>query len=337
MQVAIAGGGGFVGLAIAERLVKAGLQVRLVDIQPPPEAALRYLGERGARGAVEVQVADVTNQKAAMHALESVEAVICAAAVTSAAERERTTPRQTLDVNVIGFTSLLEGARAAGAKRVINLSSASAYGDTGFMGEGPLTEDGDWPRPNTLYGVSKLASEGIARRLADLWDADIVNVRLSGVFGAWERDTSRRDTLSPHLQAAWLMLHGETAVLPRACSRDWTDSRAVADAILAVLTADKLQHHLYNISCGKEWTVADWLAALSAARPGLKWRMAEAGETGNVDVHGDLDRRPLACERLKEELGVDLWRSPEQSAAGFLEWKDAAKGYWTGVPGGGAA
>lgn len=330
MQVAIAGGGGFVGLAIAEACVEAGLQVRLVDIQPPPEAALRFLGERGIMGAVEVQVADVTDERAAKRALEGVEALVCAAAITSAAERERTTPRQTLDVNVIGFTALLEGARAAGAKRVVNLSSASAYGDTGFMGEGPLTEDGDWPRPNTLYGVSKLASEGIARRLADLWDEDIVNVRLSGVFGAWERDTGRRDTLSPHLQAAYLMLHGETAVLPRPCSRDWTDSRAVGQAIRAVLTANELAHDLYNISCGREWTVADWLAALAAARPSLQWRMAEAGEAGNVDVHGDLDRRPLACDRLKDDLGVDLWRSPEESAEGFLAWRDAAKGYWTG-------
>lgn len=333
MQIAIAGGGGFVGLAIAEALVQAGLQVRLVDINPPPEAALRYLGERGALGAVEVQVADVTDGKAAKQALHGVEAVVCAAAVTSAAERERTSPRQTLDTNVIGFTSLLEGARDAGAQRVVNLSSASAYGDTGFMGEGPLTEDGDWPRPNTLYGVSKLASEGVARRLADLWDADIVNVRLSGVYGAWERDTGRRDTLSPHMQAAWLMLHGQTAVLPRACARDWTDSRAVADAVVGILTADSLAHDLYNISCGREWTVADWLQALAAARPNLNWRMAESGETGNVELHGDLDRRPLACDRLKSDLGIDLWRSPEESARSFLDWKDSAKGYWTGAAG----
>jgi UDP-glucose 4-epimerase len=328
MQVAIAGGGGFVGLAIAEALIEKQAQVRLVDINPPPEAALRYLGERGALGAVEVQVADVTDEKAAKRALEGVDAVVLAAAVTSAAERERTSPRQTLETNVLGFASLLEGAHAAGARRVVNLSSASAYGETGFMGDGPMLEQGDWPRPDTLYGVSKLASEGIARRLAHLWEADIVSVRLSGVFGPWERDTGRRDTLSPHLQGASLMLQGETAILPRACARDWTDSRAVAAAVTGIIQADSLQHDLYNVSCGREWTVADWLEALSSARPSLKWRMAEEGEAGNVDVHGDLDRRPLACDRLKDELGIDLWRSPEEVAAGFLEWRDAVKGYW---------
>ncbi len=327
MQVAIAGGGGFVGLAIAEALIAEKAQVRLVDITPPPEAALRYLGERGLLGAVEVQVADVTNTAAAKHALAGVDRVVCAAAVTSAAERERETPRQTLNVNVLGFTNLLEGARAAGAKRIVNLSSASAYGSSGFEPGGPMTEDGTWPKPDTLYGVTKLASEGIGARLASLWDADIVSVRLSGVFGPWERDTGRRDTLSPHLQAAALMLGGATAVLPRACTRDWTDSRAVARAVVAVLAAKSLAHPLYNVSCGQEWTVADWVQALAAARPGLSWRMAEGGEAANVDVHGSIDRRPLSCERLKQELGVDLWVAPDASARAFLDWHDQVPGY----------
>ena len=330
MHVAIAGGGGFVGLAIAEALVKARHHVRLVDIKPPPEAALRYLGEHSALGAVEVQVTDVTDPKAADHALEGVDAVVLAAAVTSGTERERTAPRETLDTNILGFTCLLEAAREAGAKRVINLSSASAYGATGFEGEGPLTEDGDWPRPNTLYGVSKLASEGVARRLAELWDTEILSVRLSGVYGPWERDTGRRDTLSPHLQAARLMLHGETAILPRRCARDWTDSRAIADAITALLTAKTLKHDLYNISAGREWFVSDWLDALGAVGKDLKWRLAEPGDTANVDVHGDLDRRPLSDNRLKDELGVDLWRDPEESARAFLDWTKNARGYWGG-------
>ncbi len=330
MHVAIAGGGGFVGLAIAEALVANGAHVRLVDLNPPPEAALRYLGDHSALGAIEVQVTDVTDRRAAVQALDHVDAVVLAAAVTSAAERERQRPQETLETNILGFTNLLEAARADGAKRIVNLSSASAYGATGFMGEGPMTEEGDWPRPDTLYGISKLASEGIASRLATLWGADIVSVRLSSVFGPWERDTGRRDTLSPHLQAARLMLAGETAVLPRVCKRDWTDSRAVAAAIVGVLKARRLAHPLYNVSSGREWTVADWLDALVAARPELKWRLAEAGEPGNVTTHGDKDRRPISCERLRSELGLDLWRAPADLATDFLDWRDATRGYWGG-------
>lgn len=329
MHVAIAGGAGFVGLAIAEALLAKGAHVLLIDLKPPPEAALQYLGEHSALGAIEVLVTDATDRRAALKAFDRVDAVVLAAAVTSAAERERQRPQETLDTNVVGFTNLLEGARVAGARRIVNLSSASAYGTTGFEGAGPMTEDGDWPKPDTLYGVSKLASEGVARRLATLWETDIVNLRLSGVFGPWERDTGRRDTLSPHLQAARLMLHGETAILPRAGARDWTDSRAVAEAVVGVLQAKRLAHDLYNVSAGREWTVADWLGALAAADPDLTWRIAEPGETPNVDMHGLHDRRPLSAERLKTDLGIDLWRAPNDLARAFLEWRKAAPGYWT--------
>jgi nucleoside-diphosphate-sugar epimerase len=328
MQVAIAGGGGFVGLSIAEAILAVGHKVRLVDIIQPPEAALHYLGEHAGRGALEVQIADVTDAKSTKAALDDVDAVVLAAAVTSGTERERERPHETLAVNVMGFTALLEAARAAGAKRVINLSSASAYGASGFAGEGPMVEDQTWPKPDSLYGVSKLASEGIVARLAGLWDMDMFSVRLSGVYGPWERDTGRRDTLSPHLQAARIMLAGEEAVLPRPCTRDWTDSREIARAILGLLTAKRPTHPLYNISCGHEWTVADWLDALVEARPSLKWRLAEAGEAANVDVHGDLDRRPLSCARLADDIGVSLDMTPLDSAKGFLNWADATHGYW---------
>ena len=328
MLVAIAGGGGFVGLSIAEAILAAGHKVRLVDITQPPEAALHYLGEHAGPTALEVQITDVTDAKSTKAALDDVDAVVLAAAVTSGTERERERPRETFAVNTMGFVGLLEAARAAGAKRVINLSSASAYGASGFEGTGPMIEDETWPKPDSLYGVSKLASEGIVARLAKLWEMDMFSVRLSGVYGPWERDTGRRDTLSPHLQAARIMLTGGEAILPRACTRDWTDSREIARAILGLLTAKRPSHPLYNISCGYEWTVADWLNALVEARPSLKWHLAEPGEVANVDVHGDLDRRPLGCARLRDDIGVTLDMTALDSAKGFLDWADSTHGYW---------
>ncbi len=330
MLIGIAGGSGFVGLAVAEALLQQGAHVLLVDIKQPPEAALRFLGEHSGLGALEVQVADVTNPGEALQALKGIDALVCAAAVTSGEERERDRPTETLETNILGFTNLLNAARHAGAKRIINLSSASAYGISAFEGDGDITEDGTWPKPNTLYGVSKLASEGIAARLAELWAADIVNVRLSAVYGPWERDTGRRDTLSPHLQAATLMFAGQVAVLPRRCARDWTDSRKVAQAVAALLRAKVLGHKLYNVSAGKNWTVADWLDALVALRPEMSWHLADADEESNVDLHGLHDRRPISNERFRNELGLDLWLEPGASAQSFLDWRKSTPGYWQG-------
>ena len=328
MLVGIAGGSGFVGLAIAEVLLQQGAHVLLVDINQPPEAALKFLGAHSGLGALEIQVADVTDAGEAAQALRGIDALVCAAAVTSADARERERPTETLETNILGFANLLQAARGVGVKRIINLSSASAYGISGFEGNGSITEEGTWPKPNTLYGVSKLASEGIAARLSELWATDIINLRLSAVYGRWERDTGRRDTLSPHLQAAILMLKGEVAVLPRRCARDWTDSRKVAEAVAILLKAKSRKHSLYNISAGKSWAVADWLDALTSVRPELCWRLAENDEESNVNLHGLSDRRPLSIDRFSAEFGINLWLDPIESAQSFLSWKKATQGYW---------
>jgi len=125
--------------------------VLLIDINQPPEAALKFLGAHSGPGALEIQVADVTDAGEAAQALRGIDALVCAAAVTSADARERERPTETLETNILGFTNLLQAARGVGVKRIINLSSASAYGISGFEGDGSITEEGTWPKPNTLY------------------------------------------------------------------------------------------------------------------------------------------------------------------------------------------
>ncbi len=132
MLVGIAGGSGFVGLAIAEALLQQGAHVLLIDINQPPEAALKFLGAHSGLGALEIQVADVSDAGEAAQALRGIDALVCAAAVTSADARERERPTETLETNILGFTNLLQAARGVGVKRIINLSSASAYGISGL-------------------------------------------------------------------------------------------------------------------------------------------------------------------------------------------------------------
>ena len=54
--------------------------------------------------------------------------------------------------------------------------------------------------PVSLYAITKFASEKVAARLAGLWQHDIISVRLSAVFGPWERSNDVRDTPSPQAQ-----------------------------------------------------------------------------------------------------------------------------------------
>jgi UDP-glucose 4-epimerase len=59
------------------------------------------------------------------------DALVLGAAITAGTAREAAEPERILAVNLLAQVPMLEAARRAGARRVINLSSGSAYGASG--------------------------------------------------------------------------------------------------------------------------------------------------------------------------------------------------------------
>ncbi|MEM1268111.1 MAG: NAD(P)-dependent oxidoreductase, partial [Pseudomonadota bacterium] len=134
MTVLVIGGAGFVGLNIVEALLTAGRAVRVYDTAPPPEAAARAFA--GHPGTVELQLGDVRDAQGLRAAVAGCSELIYGAAITAGTERDRNAPELTLSVNLMGFLTALEAARDSAVRRVINLSSAGAYGAAAFRGTG---------------------------------------------------------------------------------------------------------------------------------------------------------------------------------------------------------
>lgn len=326
MTVLILGGAGFVGLNIAEALLARGETAVVFDRRPVPPAARRAFA--GLPGRLVDIVGDALEEGEVLEALSEhgVDRMICAAAVTAGPERDAGAPRSVLGVNLMAFTAALEAARDAGLKRVVNVSSTAAYGTTAF---GPETLREDLVAdPQTLYAITKYASERVTRRLAELWGMDMFSVRLSGVFGPWEVDSGLRDTLSPQMQASLIALKGGEATLARRDMRDWTYSRDIAEAVIRLLDTRARPYDLFNISCSTRWSAADWCERLAAAYPAFSWRYTAAGETPTVNLHGDTDRQTLSSARLREALGWSPALAPDAAFADFKTWMDANGDYW---------
>ena len=60
------------------------------------------------------------------------DAIILGAAITAGPEREASDPETILRVNLLAQTPILIAARSSGVRRIINLSSAAAYGASAF-------------------------------------------------------------------------------------------------------------------------------------------------------------------------------------------------------------
>ena len=317
MNILIFGGTGFVGINIASAMLARGHAVTAFDRGPLPRAASEAFVRFGDRLCV-VQ-GDVTDTPAVEAIVaRGFDAIILGAAITAGAAREAADPQSILEVNLLAQLPILTAAHRHRVKRVINLSSGSALGAAAF--HHPLLDEMLPCEPVSLYAITKHASERVVARLAALWSADFINVRLSGVFGPWERATGVRDTLSPQMQIIEALHRKEQAILPRPGVRDWIYAPDVADAVARLAEASKPKHGLYNISTGQEWTALQWGQHLADLNSGFVCRLALAGEAPTVDLHADADRSPLSIARMVDEFG---WRARfgcADSAADLNAW-----------------
>jgi UDP-glucose 4-epimerase len=303
LQITILGGAGFVGLNIAARFLADGHAVTVLDRNDPPAAATAHFGTLA--GGVRFVRGDVTDSGHVTEAIvPGTDLLVLGAAITAGAAREATDPASILNVNLMSQFTALTRAREAGVGRIVNLSSAAAYGRRGDVV--PLLVEDEPTDPVTLYAITKYASEKTGTRLAALWNLDHVNVRLSGVFGRFEHATGLRDTLSPFHQLMRMADTGGVALLAREGKRDWIYATDVAEAVHAIATAGELPHRLYNISNPHPISVLQWAQRLQGRRPGFQCRLIEPGENANIDLHAPTDRAPLSTTRLAADLG---WRA----------------------------
>ncbi|MCA1372957.1 MULTISPECIES: NAD(P)-dependent oxidoreductase [unclassified Bradyrhizobium] len=316
MKIVIFGGTGFVGLNLAEVLLARGHEVTLYDRAALPASAQRSLADYGARiNAVQGDISDTDTIDALI--AKGCDAIVLGAAVTAGDDLERASPARVLEINVMAQIPILQAAIHHGVRRVVNLSSASAYGAAGKRHQ--ILDEETPCDPVSFYAISKFTSERSAARHAELFGGDFLSVRLSAVFGPWERPGSVRDTPSLQFQILAAFARGEPALLPAPGIKDWTYALDAAEAVAVLIEAERPRHRLYNISSGAAWSALQWGEAFAALHPGLECRLAEPGEKTFIKLHGG-DRAPLSVTRMADEFG---WRARfgcADSAAAMSAW-----------------
>jgi nucleoside-diphosphate-sugar epimerase len=156
----IAGGSGYFGSLLRDRILEKGGSVRVYDLFDS--------GDRPA-GAEFVQ-GDIRDPAALGAACQGCSVVYhCVAQVPLAKDR-----RLFRSVNVDGTACLLRAARQSGASKVIYVSSSAVFG---IPGSNPVTEQ-TTPVPGEAYGRAKLEAEDLCRRASsEGMDVSIIRPR----------------------------------------------------------------------------------------------------------------------------------------------------------------
>jgi UDP-glucose 4-epimerase len=245
MNFLITGAAGFLGSALANRLVREGHQVRGLDDLSTGDPQRLSPGVLFTRG-------DVNDRPKLWTLLQEVDCVYHLAARVLVAE-SMLYPREYNASNVGGTVSLMEAMRDVGVRRVVLISSGAVYGD---QGDQPLREDAS-PDPHSPYAVSKLAAEYYVRTIGDLWGIETVGLRVFNAYGPGQHLPASHPPVIPNflrqaVRNGTLVVHGDGSQ-----TRDYVFVDDVVEAMAAAASASSVGRRVINVGSGTETSVRD--------------------------------------------------------------------------------
>lgn len=189
--IIVTGAAGFIGHAVAHRLLARGEKVIGVDIvndyyDPAlKEARLATFEghERFTYNRLDIADAAAMSQLVRDHGVRRVVHLAAQAGVRYSIENPFAYERS----NLAGHLSVMEACRhAPDFQHLVYASSSSVYGDKPMGGEG-FTEDEPAMSPVSLYAATKRACELMSQSYASLYGFPQTGLRFFTVYGPWGR------------------------------------------------------------------------------------------------------------------------------------------------------
>jgi UDP-glucose 4-epimerase len=292
MRFLITGAAGFLGSALANRLVRENNAVRGLDDLSTGDPSSLLPEVHLTRG-------DINDRPKLWTLLQEVDCVYHLAARVSVPESVLY-PREYNQVNVGGTVTLMEAMRDVGVRRVVLISSGAVYGEQEMQ---PLKE-GAMPNPRSPYAVSKLSAEFYVRTIGALWGIETVALRVFNAFGPGQHFPPVHAPVIPYFlrQACHngtLVLHGEGGQ-----TRDYVYIDDVVNAMVAAASAPNINQKVINIGSGKETSVrelANLAQEITDGKPEIVFNPRNEG--GPRRMCADIS---LAKELLGYQPTVDL-------------------------------
>ena len=240
----ITGCAGFIGSSLTEALVNRGDTVRGLDnFETGKRENLSTFRDR-----IEFIECDLRNAAEVAEACKDVDFIFHVAALPSV-PRSVKDPRTSHTANIDGTFNLLEGARAAGVKRIVYSASSSAYGNQpGFPRRETMV-----PMPIAPYPVQKLAGEFYMKCYWQVYGLETVCLRYFNIFGPRQVPDSPYSGVMAKFTLQ--MMRGERPTIfgDGEQGRDFTyiDNAVSANLLAMAAPSENIAGRVFNIACGE--------------------------------------------------------------------------------------
>ena len=244
----ITGIAGFIGSSLARALVDRGDEVRGVDNYLTGKPA----NLTGLLPHIDFREADLRDGAAMRSACDGIDYVLHIGALPSVPLSVKN-PEPSHGCNIDGTFLLLEGARAAGVRRIIYAASSSAYGDQPIL----PSKESMRPMPISPYAVQKLTGEHYMSSYWQVYGLETVSLRYFNVFGPRQgADSPYSGVLAKFIQQ---MLEGVRPTIfgNGEQGRDFTyiDNVVSANMLACAAPAAQVAGKVFNVACGGQHTL----------------------------------------------------------------------------------
>ena len=310
MRTLVTGGAGFIGSTLVDRLLAAGHAVDVVD--DLSSGSLANLAEARANPDHDFQFHRLDIRDGAVSDLIERRQPEVVFHLAAQIDVRVSVADPVLDamINIVGSLNVLEGARRAGARKVVFASSGGTiYGAPG--GDDLPIRESQPQTPISPYGVAKKAVGDYLAAYRELHQIEYTALALANVYGP------RQD---PHGEAGVVAIFAGRLLADEACTiygdgeqtRDYVYVDDVVDAF--VRAADKGGGLVINIGTGVETSV-NQLYSTMADVAGIE-RAAVLAPARD----GEVPRSDLDAARAEMQLGWKPWTDLATGSAAVLEY-----------------
>ncbi len=299
MRVLVTGGAGFIGGTLVRRLLARGDSVVVLDDLSSASADWLPVGTELVR-----QDVSLPSTIAAVERIAP-DAVVHAAAQVSVVHSQAD-PDRDRAVNLAGTQHVVAGARAAGARRFVFLSSGGAV-----YGESDGASETDVPHPASYYAIHKLAAE----QYVAVGGVPYAIARLANVYGPGQRSDLEGGVVAIFAEALSagrpVTIYGDGEQ-----RRDFVHVADVVDALVAMLdmpapagpsaagaasglagAVSELAGGPWNVGTGVSVSVNELLAEMESVAGSTVERQWAPERSGEVRSSR------LSIERIRADLG----------------------------------
>ena len=188
MRILVTGTAGFIGAALAQRLLARGDDILGIDnhndyYDPSlKEARLAQFVDHPGYTHLRADLADADAVDGAFARFQPQRVVNLAA--QAGVSYSLKNPRAYVRSNLDGFLNILEGCRHGKVEHLVYASSSSVYGANRKL---PFAVEDAVDHPVSLYAASKKANELMAHSYSHLYNLPTTGLRFFTVYGPWGR------------------------------------------------------------------------------------------------------------------------------------------------------